>query len=103
MGVGRPAGIQILKGLDEVMRLKRVHSRWAKLNAVLGAVPVFALINRFQPMQSDGYGRDLLPSLLPENAAAHYNTMLAAALAALVASELLRRRFHARHREDLNL
>lgn len=92
-----------MKGLDEVMRLKRVHARWAMANAAMGSLPAFALINVFHPMLSDGYGGDLLPSLLPEAMANHYNLYLAAVLAALAISELLRRRFHARHKEDLNL
>ncbi|MDB5102554.1 MAG: hypothetical protein JWP91_243 [Fibrobacteres bacterium] len=92
-----------MHGLDEVMRLKRVHKRWARLNALLGVFPVFAVINRFQPMLTDGYGGDLIPSLLPEALAGRYNMILAAALAVLVASEVMRRRFHARHKEDLAL
>lgn len=92
-----------MNGLDEVLRLKRVHKRWARLNALFGALPVFGIINRFQPMLSDGYGGDLIPSLLPEGLAPRYNLILVAALACLVASELLRRRFHAKHKEDLAL
>jgi hypothetical protein len=92
-----------MNGLDEVMRLKRVHKRWAWLNALFGALPVFAIVNRFQPMLTDGYGGDLLPSLLPESMAGRYSLILVAALAGLVASELLRRRFHAKHKEDLAL
>jgi hypothetical protein len=92
-----------MQGLDEVMRLKRVHKRWARLNGLCGALPIFALINRFRPMLTDGYGGDLIPTLLPEPLAAHYNAILAVALAALAVSELLRRRFHKRHAEDLAL
>lgn len=92
-----------MNGLDEVLRLKRVHKRWARLNVVFGALPVFAIINRFQPMLTDGYGGDLIPSLLPESLAPRYSLILVAALAGLVASELLRRRFHAKHKEDLAL
>ena len=92
-----------MNGLDEVMRLKRVHKRWAWLNAVFGSLPVFAIVNRFQPMLTDGYGGDLIPSLLPESVSERYSLILIAALAGLVASELLRRRFHARHKEDLAL
>jgi hypothetical protein len=92
-----------MNGLDEVMRLKRVHKRWAMLNLLFGALPVFALVNRFQPMLTDGYGGDLIPSLLPEVLASRYNLILAAALVLLVVSEIMRRRFHARHKEDLAL
>ena len=92
-----------MNGLDEVMRLKRVHKRWARLNVLFGALPVFAIVNRFQPMLTDGYGGDLIPSLLPEALASRYNLFLAAALAGLLISEILRRRFHAKHKEDLLL
>ncbi|GEM_PF-5471344 len=92
-----------MKGLDEVMRLKRVHARWSRLNVLFGILPVFCLINRFKPMLSDGYGGDLIPSLLPEALSAHYNLILLAALVILLASELLRRRFHSQHKEDLLL
>jgi hypothetical protein len=92
-----------MKGLDEVMRLKRVHTRWVTLQTVLGILPVFAIINRFRPMLTDGYGGDLLPTLLPEAMAGHYMQILAGALALLAVSELMRRRFHNRHKEDLAL
>lgn len=90
-------------GLDEVMRLKRVHTRWLRIQYGLGIFPVFAVINRFRPMLTDGYGQDLLPTLLPEFLAPFYSPILVAALVALVVSELLRRRFHSRHKEDLAL
>ena len=93
----------MVNGLDEVLRLKRVHRRWMITQALLGFFPVFALVNKFQPMLTDGYGRDLVPALLPGYPAAHYNLFLAGALAALAASELLRRLFHKRHKEDLAL
>ena len=92
-----------MNGLDEVMHLKRVHKRWGRLNVLFGALPVFALVNRFQPMLTDGYGGDLIPSLLPSILFARYNLILAVALVALVASELFRRRFHTRHKADLAL
>jgi hypothetical protein len=92
-----------MNGLDEVLRLKRVHKRWAILDALLGSLPVFGLINRFSPMLTDGYGGDLVPTLLPDALAARYNLILLAALLALAASELLRRRFHAKHNDDLSL
>lgn len=92
-----------MKGLDEVLRLKKIHRRWVFLNAFFGTLPLFAIVNRFQPMLTDGYGRDLLPSLLPGTVAARYNMILAAALSALAISELLRRRFHKRHQVDLEL
>jgi hypothetical protein len=92
-----------MNGLDEVLRLKRVHKRWARLNALFGALPAFALINRFQPMLTDGYGGDLIPTLLPEPIARHYSLILITALAALGISELFRRRFHNKHKEDLAL
>lgn len=92
-----------MNGLDEVMRLKRVHKRWAWLNTLCGALPVFGVINRFQPMLTDGYGGDLMPSLLPEGLAPRYSLLLIAALTGLVTSELLRRRFHAKHKADLDL
>jgi hypothetical protein len=90
-------------GLDEVMRLKRVHTRWLRLQYMLGCIPVFAIINRFQPMLTDGYGGDLLPTLLPETLEKHYGLILGLALAGVVVSEVLRRRFHGKHREDLSL
>jgi hypothetical protein len=92
-----------MKGLDEVVRLKKVHRRWVFLNAFFGTLPLFAIVNRFNPMLTDGYGRDLLPSLLPVPVAARYNLILAAALTALALSEFLRRRFHKRHQADLEL
>ncbi|MDB5051509.1 MAG: hypothetical protein JWO30_4580 [Fibrobacteres bacterium] len=92
-----------MKGLDEVLRLKRVHRRWQILEYLLGAFPVFAIVNKFRPMLTDGYGGDLLPSLLPDFLSERYNLILALALAFLVVSELLRRRFHKRHKEDLAL
>jgi hypothetical protein len=94
---------KIMKGLDEVMRLKRMHTRWVRIQALLGILPVFAIINRFHPMITDGYGNDLLPTLLPEPVAEHYLAILAAALAVLAVSELLRRRFHSKHKDDLAL
>ncbi len=92
-----------MNGLDEVMRLKRVHKRWAMLNLLFGALPVFAIVNRFQPMLTDGYGGDLIPSLLPDALAERYTLILLAGLAILLVSELMRRRFHNRHKEDLAL
>lgn len=92
-----------MQDLDEVVRLKRIHKRWAVLNAVGGAGPVFALVNKFQPMLTDGYDGDLLPTLMPEALAGHYNTVLAGLLALLVGSELFRRRFHRLHEKDLSL
>jgi hypothetical protein len=92
-----------VKGLDEVYRLKRVHRRWILLQSIFGALPVFAVINKFRPMLSDGFGGDLLPTLLPEPMAEHYNAILAIGLAALAVSEFFRRRFHNRHKEDLAL
>lgn len=92
-----------MKGLDEVMRLKRAHRRWVAGNAVLGIGPLFAALNKVQPVLTDGYGGDLLPTLLPEWIAAHYNSILAGLLAALAASEMLRRRFHRIHEKDLSL
>lgn len=92
-----------MQGLDEALRLKRVHRRWAILNASLGAAPVFALVNKFQPMLTDGYGGDMIPTLLPDGLFSWYNTLLAGTLAALTLSELLRRRFHRIHEADLRL
>ncbi|MEO7427171.1 MAG: hypothetical protein ABI036_18430 [Fibrobacteria bacterium] len=89
--------------MDEVLRLKRTHRRWIILQSLLGSLPVFAIVNRFQPILTDGYGGDALPSLLPDALAAHYNLLLAAALAALGISELGRRLFHKRHKDDLTL
>jgi hypothetical protein len=96
-------GDKSVNGLEEVERLKKIHARWVIGQAVLGAPFIFALINRFQPMLEDGRGGDLLPTLLPEALANHYGLMLASGLAGLVISELSRRRFHARHKEDLAL
>ena len=92
-----------MKGLEEVIRLKRLHKRWVILNVLCGAGPVFALVNKFQPMLTDGYGGDLLPTLLPEFLAPNYNAILAGLLALLTGSELLRRRFHRIHDADLRL
>lgn len=92
-----------MKGLEEVERLKKVHARWVVLQSVFGALPLFAIVNKFRPMLDDGYGGDLIPTLLPEPVQPHYNLILGLLLAALAASELLRRRFHARHKEDLSL
>lgn len=92
-----------MKGLEEVIRLKRLHKRWVILNVAYGAGPVFALVNKFQPMLTDGYGGDLLPTLMPESVVPNYNALLASVLALLTASELLRRRFHRIHDADLRL
>jgi MYXO-CTERM domain-containing protein len=92
-----------VKGLEEVVRLKKVHARWVLLQTLFGALPIFAIVNKFRPMLSDGYGGDLLPTLLPESWQPHYNLILGLALAVLAASELLRRRFHKLHKEDLSL
>ena len=92
-----------MKGLDEVMRLKRAHRRWVFCNAIFGAGPLFAILNKVHPILTDGYDGDLLPTLFPEAIRAQYNTMLAVLLAGLAASELLRRRFHRVHEKDLNL
>lgn len=92
-----------MKGLEEVMRLKRTHRRWAAGNAVFGMGPLFAILNKVHPILTDGYGGDLLPTLLPEAIGAHYNAILAGLLAGLAASEWFRRRFHRIHEKDLNL
>jgi hypothetical protein len=92
-----------VNGLEEVERLKRKHRSWVAANAVLGAGPLLAGLNKVQPILTDGYGGDLLPTLLPSALAAHYNTLLALGLAALAASELLRRRFYRKHEKDLVL
>ena len=73
-----------MNGLEEVERLKRKHRLWVILNGVLGAGPIFAAINKVRPILSDGYGGDLLPTLLPEALASHYNAILAGLLALLV-------------------
>ncbi len=90
-------------GLDEVMRLKKVHQRWLRTQYILGALPVFAVINHFRPMLSDGDGGDLVPSLLPEAFGAHYNLILVGTLVMVAMSEFARRRFHSRHKDDLSL
>ena len=92
-----------MKGLGEVEYLKRLHSRWVLGQGILGAGPVFAFINHFRPILTDAGGQDLIPSLLPEPLTVHYGFLLSASLAALGVSELLRRRFHNRHKEDLAL
>jgi hypothetical protein len=92
-----------VKGLEEVEALKRKHRLWVLANSVAGAGPLFAAINKVRPMLTDGYGGDLLPTLLPESLAGHYNSILAGLLAALALSELLRRRFYKRHERDLTL
>lgn len=92
-----------MNGLEEVDRLKGRHRLWVLLNAVLGAGPIFAAINKVRPILTDGYGGDLLPTLLPEAAAAHYNAILAGLLALLALSELARRRFYRKHEADLQL
>jgi len=92
-----------VNGLEEVERLKRKHRLWVILNGVLGAGPIFAAINKFRPILSDGYGGDLLPTLLPEALGSHYNAILAGLLALLVLSELARRRFYRMHEADLQL
>ncbi len=92
-----------MNSLDEVFRLKRVHTRWIRINILCGLAPLFAIVNKFQPMLTDGYGNDLVPTLLPTAIGAHYNAILAFLLALLTASELLRRRFHRVHEQDLKL
>jgi hypothetical protein len=100
--LGIPRG-QAVKGLDEVYRLKGIHKRWVILNAGCGLLPIFAIVNKFQPMLTDGFGGDLLPTLFPDAVGAHYNAILAALLGALAASELFRRRFYRIHEADLKL
>jgi hypothetical protein len=73
------------------------------IQAVFGIFPLFGLVNRFQPVVTDGYGGDLLPAFLPDALAGHYDLLLAAGLTALAASEILRRRYQARHRDELEL
>jgi hypothetical protein len=92
-----------VKGLEEVERLKRLHRRWVAANALFGMGPLFAAVNKVRPILTDGYGGDLLPTLFPEAIRAHYNALLAALLASLAASELLRRRFYRKHEADLTL
>ena len=92
-----------MNGLEEVDRLKRKHRLWVILNGVLGAGPIFAAINKVRPILSDGYGGDLLPTLLPEALTAHYNSILAGLLLLLALSELARRRFYRIHEADLRL
>jgi hypothetical protein len=92
-----------VKGLEEVMRLKRVHRRWMAGNALFGAGPLFAGVNKLRPMLTDGYGNDLLPTLLPPSIGGHYYAGLAALLALLALSELARRRFYRIHKADLEL
>lgn len=92
-----------MNGLEEVERLKRKHRLWVILNGALGAGPIFAAINKVRPILSDGYGGDLLPTLLPEPLASHYNLILAGLLASLALSELARRRFYRVHEADLQL
>lgn len=89
--------------LDEAARLKRVHSRWLAMQALFGSLPVFALVNRFHPILTDGYGRDLIPTLLPTWLGRHHNLLLALSLACLAASEIFRRRFFARYKDELEL
>ncbi len=89
--------------LDEALRVRRRHRTWTVVQAFLGVFPVFALVNRFHPILTDGYGRDVVPGLLPEALARHHGLVLALGLAALAASELLRRRYHARHRDEIDL
>jgi hypothetical protein len=92
-----------VKGLEEVERLKRVHRRWSIGNILFGAGPLFAGVNKFQPILTDGYGEDLLPSLLPASIGSHYYAFVAALLAILVLSELARRRFYRQHKADIDL
>lgn len=92
-----------MNGLEEVERLKRKHRLWVILNGVLGAGPIFAVINKFRPILSDGDGGDLIPNLLPQALASHYNAILAGLLALLALSELARRRFYRLHEADLQL
>jgi hypothetical protein len=82
-----------MKGLEEVERLKRRHRLWIALDAVFGAFPLFAAVNKVRPILSDGYGGDLLPTLLPEALGAHYNSILAALLGGVAAREIFRRGF----------
>lgn len=91
------------RSLAGVERIRKAHRRWQVAQALLGAPPVFALVNKFHPILADDYGRDLLPTLLPDGLGRHYNAELALCLALLAVSELLRRRFHARHRDELEL
>jgi hypothetical protein len=60
-------------------------------------------VNKLQPILTDGYGEDLLPALLPPSIGAHYHAFVAALLALLVISELLRRRFYRIHKADIDL
>lgn len=92
-----------MKGLEEVERLKRIHRRWSIGNILFGAGPLFAGVNKLNPILTNGYGEDLLPSLLPAPIAAHYYAFVAALLAVLILSELARRRFYRKHKADIDL
>lgn len=92
-----------MKGLEEVERLKRVHRRWSITNAAFGAGPLFAGVNKMHPILTDGYGEDLLPTLLPPSLGAHYYAFVAALLALLACSELARRRYYRAHKADIDL
>jgi hypothetical protein len=100
---GAGDGRKAARSFADVERIRRTHRRWQIAQALLGAFPVFAVVNKIRPILTDDYGRDLLPSLLPHGLGSHYNAELALCLALLAASELLRRRFHARHRDELEL
>lgn len=93
----------VSRAFAAVERVRRAHRRWLAAQALLGAAPVLAIANKLHPVLTDGAGRDLLPALLPASLARHYDAELAVCLALLAASEILRRRFHARHRDDLEL
>ncbi|HLP40922.1 MAG TPA: hypothetical protein VK465_05400, partial [Fibrobacteria bacterium] len=60
--------------LDQALRVRGIHRVWSLSQALLGAGPLFALINLVQPILTDGYGRDALPGFLPRWLAAHYQT-----------------------------
>jgi hypothetical protein len=83
-------------------RVKRLHARWLRLQVLFGAFPLFALFNRFQPILTDGNGRDMIPGLLPVYLGRHLNLLLALSLAGLAVSEILRRRFHSRNKDLLD-
>ncbi len=100
---GAGEGRKVARSFADVERIRRTHRRWQVAQALFGALPVFALVNKFRPILADDYGRDLLPSLLPHGLGGHYNAELALCLALLAISELLRRRYHARHRDELEL
>lgn len=88
---------------QSILRLQRRHKKWIMVEIIYAMFPIFAWVNKFRPILSDGYGHDILPDFFPDFVGSHYNLFLIAATCPLLLSEFLRRRFQNKHADVLSL